>query len=82
MSTINPTLDMVHTSAADAPESLSESFFAGLARTRTAQAEAHTRRVLIGKSDLSLAGLGFDAAEIAAIRATGKIPASFWSRSR
>ena len=46
--------------------------------TRERQGKAYVRAYLDRQSDASLAGLGFTAEQIASIRRTGDIPASFW----
>lgn len=52
--------------------------FKGISAAREAQAKRYVQAHLNGLSDTRLADLGFSAGEIAEIRATGQIPASFW----
>ena len=53
-------------------------FWARLIAARTRQGQARVANILASKSDLALADLGFNAEQIAAIRATGAIPTTFW----
>lgn len=52
--------------------------FQTLIEARTRQGAAHVSRYLQRQCDSTLAGLGFKPDQIAQIRASGKIPASFW----
>lgn len=53
-------------------------FFQRLTENRERHAAARIRSFLLGRSDAGLAELGFSPDEVAIIRATGVIPASFW----
>jgi hypothetical protein len=53
-------------------------FLNRLIESRMRQARARVAHYLTAQSDETLADLGFDAEQIAEIRATGRIPASFW----
>ena len=53
-------------------------FWARLIAARAQHGQARVSHFLAGKSDEALAELGFKPEQIAAIRTTGQIPASFW----
>lgn len=52
--------------------------FKGVAAAREAQAKRYVQAHLNGLSDSRLKDLGFSEVEIAEIRATKQIPASYW----
>jgi hypothetical protein len=52
--------------------------FDAVVAARQRQGKAYVKAYLARQSDSTLASLGFNPEQIAAIRKTGEIPASFW----
>lgn len=69
--------DLLHDEAGKAPSFLAR-LFKGMAAAREAQARRYVQAHLNGLSDLRLKDLGFTPAEIAEIRTSKQIPASYW----
>ena len=55
-----------------------KTIFQMIINARTRQAEVRVRQHLARLPDQTLAGLGYSPEQIAAVRATGKIPADLW----
>jgi len=73
------TFDMHATAASSAAVASSKpTFFQRLIAARMRQGKARVSGYLARQSDATLADLGFTGEQIAAIRKTGEIPASFW----
>ena len=56
-----------------------QGFFARLMEARERQGSARVRAVFERMSDAQLTDIGLDAAQIKHVRATGSLPASYWS---
>lgn len=56
----------------------SSGFFERLINARLHEGRARVAPYLVQQSDETLLGLGFTAAQIADMRSTGRVPASFW----
>lgn len=68
----------IHDTVASPGAAKRQGVMARVIAARTLQAEAHIRSFLLRHTDRGLADLGFSDEQIREIRATGRIPASYW----
>lgn len=78
MSTTTATFghDAATATAAKAPR---KSFYQRLIEARTAQGKARVRSIFERMSDAQLADIGLSGDQVRHVRATGTLPASYWS---
>ena len=75
---MSTTTSIDHHTAEVGTETKKPGLFDRLIASRMKQGEARVSGYLLRQSDTTLADLGFTADQIAAIRAKGQIPTSFW----
>lgn len=79
MSTTTATFGHDTATATTAEAAPRKSFYQRLIEARTAQGNARVRSVFARMSDAQLADIGLNGEQVRHVRATGTLPASYWS---